>query len=117
MYVSLSVCSLTRPNKNSSEGGDRAAPAVVLSFVFSLSLSLSLSLSRVRTLAFLKPEFRNACVCRPPPPLVCMGGCPPYTQVEGGVCTLTHSRIQESGTQEYFLCLIFYIYIYIYIYI
>ena len=48
----------------------------------------------------------------PPSTLVCMGGCPHTHRWRGGVCILTHSRIQESGTQEYFLCLICYICIY-----
>ena len=102
------------PKKPSLEGGDRAA-AVVLAVCLS-----SVSLSRASTLAFLNPEFGNACVCTDPPPPICMyEGLPPHTHKwRGGVCTPTHSQIQESGTQEYFLCLIFlYIYIYIYIYL
>ena len=107
MYLSVCTLHLQAQKPPLHGGGDRAAAVV-------LSLFWSVSRSRASTLAFLNPEFGNACVCTDPPPPICMyEGLPPHTHKwRGGVCTPTHSQIQESGTQEYFLCLIC-IYIYI----
>ena len=100
--MSMSVCTLTL-HPPSVEGGTEPRPtADVLSFsVFCLPVSSKYP-------CIPEPEFGNACVCTDPPPPTCMyEGLPPHTHKwRGGVCTPTHSQIQESGTQEYFLCLI-----------
>ena len=121
----MSVCILLFPKQKppSSEGGDRGTSQLLSSFFLSpslsLSLSLSLSFSRASTLALLNPEFRNARVCRPPPPFVCMGGSPPYTQLEGESAhtCIPEFRIQErKGTFSVsYVCIYIYIYICIFV--
>ena len=94
MYMYLSVCALNlQPRKkNLRRGGDRAA-AVVLSHFWSVSRS------RASTLAFLNPEFGNACVCTDPPPPICMyEGLPPHTHKWRGESA--HLRIPKFRNQE-----------------